>query len=412
MTTNVNYKNILIVSIAATFYLYMFFIRVLPSVMIDALMIEFDANALEVGSIITAFVTAYAVGQIPAGILVDRYGPKYVLITGMMGCIIGNYIFQMSHHYSIAVLSRVILGLSCSPSFVAPIAMIKQHFPKKWFTPATGFVQVLGCIGAMLTTQLSHYVQKSGWEQAIIDSGMLACLLFTLYLCLPKDHVVEKTATRGSLSQSFSIMLYDKEYWLVGFLAFSSWAAIGGFSEAWGITYLSKLQQIPSSLASSQVLFTWVGIALSSPLVGLWSEHTQYKKYPLLFSYGCGALSTILLISGLFPNQYYLTCSLLFLMGLSAGAQPIAFKLISTIAPQHINATAVSFCNICVIGGAFILQPIISIILKLVWDGKMIDDIPYYSVSQLQISFIPIVIVLILAMLASLHTGNLRDEIS
>lgn len=410
---NVSLQACVIVSLAALYYLYSFFIRVLPSVMTRDLMAGFNASGVQISTLMVAFVYAYGLSQIPSGILIDKYGAKRVLIFGMLGCYIGGSIFQSTSNLCVAIFARVILGFCSGPAFIAPMTLVKKNFPKKLFTPAAGFIQTLGCVGAMLTKPASDLVAQVGWKEAIEYSTLMSIALFILYCLFPNDSKTHIDQNQISTSKALSYITHNSSFWLVGFLALASWAPVGGFAEAWGVSYLSVLQNISISQATSQMSWAWIGVAISSPLAGFWFEHTEYKAIPLMTMYAFGLISIILLITSQINNPHIIAF-LLFILGASAGAQPIAFKLVSRISPDNIHATAVSFCNMCVIAGAFIVQPIVSQVLEMAWDGHKINNIPYYQAQHFQISFIPIAIIVTLAMIVtlSIHKLESKDEVS
>jgi len=398
------YTGLLIVSLSSLYYLYMFFVRVLPSVMTRSLMQDLNITSVGFGLITLSFVGAYAFVQIPSGLIIDRIGARKTLIFGMLGCIIGSYLFQISSSIHLIILSRIILGISCGAAFIAPMAMVKQWLPKHMFSTAAGMIQVLGCIGAMLTSPISSLVEQIGWRDTGAYAMFIAILLFILFLLGIKEYKaenVEQSAASNSIAATLNYIIKDIKYWHVGLIAITSWAIIGGFAEAWGVTFLSQVQNISLSEASEQLIWVWIGVAVSSPLGGLWSEHTHNKAIPLVVLYLSGTIAFLLILSASIHNKIIMSF-LLFLTGMSAGGQPIAFGLISDISPKHMLATSVSFCNVCVIAGAFTIQPIVSIMLDLLWDGAMVNGIASYSITQYQYSFLPIVIIMICGIFASL----------
>ena len=93
------------------FYCYEFFLRISPSVVLDTLMTYFNFSAFGIGLISSAYYCAYTLGQIPAGILLDRYHPKYVLSVATVLCALGSYFFIYSNNEYLAITSRFIIML-------------------------------------------------------------------------------------------------------------------------------------------------------------------------------------------------------------------------------------------------------------------------------------------------------------
>lgn len=388
-------RGLFIVSIGSLYYLFMFYIRVLPSVMVDNLIFDLGITAKGVGLITSSFVIPYAIVQIPAGILVDKIGARKVMIMGMVGCAFGSYLFQKSTGLFLPVLSRAIIGISCGAAFIAPMALVKQWLPKNMFATAAGMIQLLGCLGAMLSTPAAYFVAELGWRDTFLKTAFIALFLIIIFSLLVKEKRPDIQQQQPlNIKKDLSALLKNPQVWYVGLIAMASWSIIGGFTESLGVKYLSELSGKSISGASMLMSFAWLSVALISPIAGYWSEHTANKTLPIVMMYSIALISFALLISGMVTHPT-LIAVLLFLAALSAGGQPIAFGLIADIAPASVLATAVSFCNACVIAGAFVIQPLVSFTLDSVWSGESVNNIAYYSLNEYALSFLPITLVLL-----------------
>jgi MFS family permease len=398
-------KGLMIVSIASLFYLFMFFIRVLPTVMVTDLQRDLHITAKGIGLITSSFVIPYAMVQIPSGILIDRLGAKKIMVIGTIGSMLGCILFQYADSYELPTLARALMGVSCGAAFIAPMTLVKQWLPERMFSTAAGMIQLLGCIGAMLSIPLSYVVAEIGWRDTFTLSALVAAVLTGLFLLAVKEKPRSRLFEDTNIMSNLSLIFKDSRYWHVGIIGMASWAIVGGFSESLGISFLSTLQNISTPEAASQMSWVWIGVAIASPLAGYWYEHASNKRLPLLTLFSLSLLSFMLVISGYITNTYLIQL-LLLLTGFSAGAQPIAFGLIAHIAPQRIMATAVSFCNTCVIAGAFIMQPIVSLLvdynpLKNPIISSDTTQSTQYLISDYQVGFTPIIIVVILGLIVS-----------
>jgi MFS family permease len=319
----------------------------------------------------------------------------------MLGCIL----FQYADSYELPTLARALMGVSCGAAFIAPMTLVKQWLPERMFSTAAGMIQLLGCIGAMLSIPLSYVVAEIGWRDTFTLSALVAAVLTGLFLLAVKEKPRSRLFEDTNIMSNLSLIFKDSRYWHVGIIGMASWAIVGGFSESLGISFLSTLQNISTPEAASQMSWVWIGVAIASPLAGYWYEHASNKRLPLLTLFSLSLLSFMLVISGYITNTYLIQL-LLLLTGFSAGAQPIAFGLIAHIAPQRIMATAVSFCNTCVIAGAFIMQPIVSLLvdynpLKNPIISSDTTQSTQYLISDYQVGFTPIIIVVILGLVIS-----------
>ena len=72
--------------LGAFFFFIDYIIRVSPSILTPTLMQFFHTNAFSIGGFSGFFYYAYIGMQIPVGLLVDRFGPKWLLIGATMIC--------------------------------------------------------------------------------------------------------------------------------------------------------------------------------------------------------------------------------------------------------------------------------------------------------------------------------------
>jgi len=82
--------------IAASFFFYKYFIQVSPSVISHDLMSAFHLSGLGLGHLAACFFYAYLLMQIPAGMILDRYNPLWVLFVTLCVCASSLYIFSQS----------------------------------------------------------------------------------------------------------------------------------------------------------------------------------------------------------------------------------------------------------------------------------------------------------------------------
>jgi sugar phosphate permease len=62
-------------ALGCAFYTYDFLIRIDPGMMVGDLMRDFGVSAAAIGGLSAWYLYAYAVIQIPVGMLLDRFGP-------------------------------------------------------------------------------------------------------------------------------------------------------------------------------------------------------------------------------------------------------------------------------------------------------------------------------------------------
>ena len=80
----------LICGIGALFYGYEYILRIAPSIMSSELMHDFRLSASRYGSVIALYYFAYSPMQLVVGVLIDRYGPRRLLVAACALCVVGD----------------------------------------------------------------------------------------------------------------------------------------------------------------------------------------------------------------------------------------------------------------------------------------------------------------------------------
>lgn len=393
MTKNRKIQAITIVALASSFYIYEFFLRVMPSVITDELMRDFGISASLMSTMTACFLYAYAAMQIPSGLLIDRYGPRRLLTIAVVVCAISTYLFQLSTHVTIGSITRLFIGGASSFAFIAPLTLASRWFASKHFALIAGLIQLLGCVGAIAGgAPVAIITQQVGWRQSLVYSVYVGIALALLMWLIVRDWPPEKKpafiqhSKKQSEWQRLKNVCSKRQNWLIGIVGFATWSAMGSFAELWGVPFFMKKLHITAELAADYIIIVWIGVAIGSPLAGWWSNFINSRRKPLLLLLGVSFISSICLIyiDSLNPVIRYI---MLFLLGLSAGSQPITFALIADNNDQNNVGTAFGFNNMAVVSGAFLLQPLIGTLLDISWDGTIINRIPQYALSDYQFAF-------------------------
>lgn len=85
--------------LAVAFYFYEYFLRVIPSVMVQPLMETFHLTAKGIGLLSAFYFFAYAPMQLPVGILMDRFGARKLLTFATITCGLFSILFAVSQKF-------------------------------------------------------------------------------------------------------------------------------------------------------------------------------------------------------------------------------------------------------------------------------------------------------------------------
>ncbi|MEI6153014.1 MAG: MFS transporter, partial [Deltaproteobacteria bacterium] len=109
-------------------YLLVYFHRVAPAVTAPELINAFEISGTALGVLASAYFYSYGIMQIPVGILSDRWGPRKVIILSSFIASLGAISFGLSPTFSVAIISRIFVGIGVSALFVAAMRILANWF--------------------------------------------------------------------------------------------------------------------------------------------------------------------------------------------------------------------------------------------------------------------------------------------
>jgi len=115
--------GIWLVAVLSTAQLVSQFLRSAISVIGPNLVTELNLSAAGLALLSSSFFLAFAIAQIPVGMLIDRFGPRATMLWSTALAVAGCFVFAFGRDLNTLVLGRVLMALGCSSFYVAPLAI-------------------------------------------------------------------------------------------------------------------------------------------------------------------------------------------------------------------------------------------------------------------------------------------------
>ena len=393
---------------AAAFYGYAFFQRVLPSVMVDQLMADFALGGALLGNLSAFYFYAYAGLQLPVGMLIDRFGPRVVLAAAAALCAVGSVLFAQAESIGPAYLGRFLIGAGSAFTWVGALTLASRWFPARRFALLTGFTVVFGMAGAISGQgPAAALLGETGWRDVLLGAGAVGIGLAALILLIVRDHppksAVETTnAPVGKgIVAGLRIVASNPQSWVHAFTSGLLSAPLLAFGALWGVPYMMQVYGVGRAEAAFSVSALLVGMAIGGPTIGWISDHIGRRRRPLIV---CnimllGALLAMFNIPDL-PIDIFRV--LLFVTGLGSGCFVVCYAAVRETNARENAGTALGLVNMATIGSGAAFQPIVGLLLDFGWDGKMQGGARLYSPETFQNAFLVLPICVAFALLLSL----------
>ncbi|MEV7775163.1 MFS transporter [Kitasatospora sp. NPDC086791] len=137
------------------------------------------ASALSTFSILQVLV--YAAMQIPVGLLVDRFGPRRVLLLGIVLLSTGQLAFAFSSSFAPALASRAVLGCGDAMTFISVLRIAARWFPAARNPFVAQLTGLAGMGGNLVTTVvLAQALHSEGWTPTFAAIAVLGVAVFAL----------------------------------------------------------------------------------------------------------------------------------------------------------------------------------------------------------------------------------------
>jgi MFS family permease len=395
------YQSWITWGLGVAFYFSGFFHRMVPAVMADQLMVDFEIGATALGNFSSFYYYSYVAVQVPTGILADYWGPRKLLTAGTLLTSLGAFLFAFSPSILIANLGRLLIGGSIGVAWVSILKLSTRWFRPERFAVSTGLALSLGVCGALSAgVPLRLLVVLFGWRPVIFGAGIITLLLAVSIWIFVRDDPVQKgyagfatspidtaLGPRFSLFADLARLLRYRNTWLLTIIPSSLVGPLLTFAGLWGIPYLTThyhLAPVTAAAMTSTLLIAW---ALGGPTLGALSEKSGRRK-PLYFcSLGIALISWIPV---LFTHGYPLWFIIftLCLAGFASGAIIIGFAFIKESVPSSLAGTVTGVCNMGMEMGPMFLQPAIGWILDRNWNGGLENGIRIYDLSAYHLAFV------------------------
>lgn len=192
---------------SVAFTLTMSLTMAMTALAIDSMLPAFDSirddlglarGATDVAVLVTGFMIGFGLGQLPAGLLADRFGRRQVLWGGLAIYIIGAIATMLAPTLATMAFARFIWGLGAAGPRVAVTAIIRDSFEGEQMARQMSNIMAIFLLVPMIAPSAgAAMVALGSWHYTVIMCAAVAVVVFAFSVRLPATLPPEK---RRSLS--------------------------------------------------------------------------------------------------------------------------------------------------------------------------------------------------------------------
>lgn len=397
--------------LAALFVVYNYVQQVAPGVIATDLVQAFRVSAGELGNLAAYFFYAYALLQIPVGLVVDRFGPHRPLIAAIAVAAGGSVAFSWATTAGAAGLSRLVVGAGAAFSFIACLKLASSWFPPGKFATLAGLTNTAGMVGAAGGgAPMAALVRWMGWRGAMGVLGGagfgLAALVAVVVRDRPRGRAGEASDGGGShgragLLEGLRAILSSRQGWINALYATTISIVFVAFGALWGTSYVQKAYALGTVEASVAVSTLFLGAIAGSLFFGWFSDRIRRRKAPMIAAAvgGLAAMSAVLYLPAL---PLFGLRALLFCVGFFCSANIISYAVAHDLCPPERAGLALGFLNTCYYGGSAVSQPLIGWLLDVRGSAAASAGIAALTVNDFRFALSSVIVFLAISVVAAL----------
>ncbi|RVU54844.1 MFS transporter [Anaerosphaera multitolerans] len=272
-------NKMLVFIFLALSYLVSSFHRVSLSVLSVPISQELGIGMDTIGTLGSILFFIYAIIQIPCGYLCDRIGPKKIILFSLIVTTIGSLSFGLSNSVHSLLLSRVLLSIGISTTYIPAITFVRLLFRSEEAGGLTGILLAFGTIGTIVASKpLQLLVDNFSWRVSFYIFAIIPFILFLFIVFSVGD--IRIKASSSSLKDGERTKGLGLDRALVSLIIIFTicTGAVQSFQGLWFIPYFVDGYNFAFTTTSNLLLVFSTGYFLGTPIIGRLCDKFDVRK--------------------------------------------------------------------------------------------------------------------------------------
>ncbi|UYP18681.1 MFS transporter [Rhodococcus sp. Z13] len=298
-------------------------------------------------------LVVYAGMQIPAGVLLDRFGSRRMIAAGAVVLAVGQAILATTESLPVAYLARVLVGVGDSLTFISVLRLVPVWFAPRRVPVVSQLTGIFGQIGQILSAvPFVFLLTGPGWTAAYGSAAGLGLLACVLVLAVVRDAPPGKSreTTAAGLREVLAGLgtVWRRPGTKLGFFThMGTQFSLTTFALMWGVPYLVSAQGLSPAAAGSMLTVSVVTAIAAGPILGVLSGRFPMRRSWLVLGIILAEVAVwtaVVALPG--PAPLWLLVVLVVVISVGGPGSMIGFDYARTFNPGTALGTANGIVNI------------------------------------------------------------------
>lgn len=311
---------------------------------------DLELSFTQGGTLSAATILVYALMQIPAGYLADRFGPKRLFVIGILGTTTLSLTFGLVSVYWQALANQTLSGFFRAFLFAPGLTLLASWFPPHRRATAMGLYLIGGFAGNFVLDIVGPLlVAEFGWRFPFISFASVGILVSLVFLRFGKEPPRTSNQQKVGMFEVFKLFRY-RVMWVCGVIQYVRLATMQGI--AFWLPSLLVDEKGLSLQVTGLIIALRAALIVPSTIMGGYTSD-RLKNPPLVIGFSLIILAITTALFGLVIN----TTVLVALIAINAVFVQLYFGPLFAVPVEilgaHKSGTSTGFSNLFANVGSF-----------------------------------------------------------
>jgi MFS family permease len=334
------------------------FFRTMLGVIAPEVAADLGLAPTALGSLSALFFLAFALAQLPVGILLDRFGPRRTVSLVMLLAVAGAALLAAATGPALAFVGQVLIGLGCAPIYMGALFVVARTYSPVRFAAISSLILAIGQAGVLLgTTPLALAAEALGWRGAVlVVSGivLVSALVVAAVVRDPPRAAGAGDTLAAGLAGVLSVLRL-RALWPILPLCFVSYGVVITLRGLWGGPYLAEVFELAPTPRGHVLLAMSLGLIGGTLAYASIERRLDRRREPVIVG-TCLAVAALLLLAAMPGRSLALAAVLLTVVAFLGLHFALVMAQGRRFLPDYLVGRGLTLLNGTAFAGAAVVQ--------------------------------------------------------